>query len=226
MLQFRQVINPKEMEALYRLRYEVYCHEKQFLSADDYRDQRETDELDAYSAHFIATDPAISPDPLGCLRLILHNPHGFPCENHFSLTHQAKDPRRAVEISRLIVSPNARAIWRYMLIGLAKEFCLYSIDHGMTDAYAVLEKPLLMQLKRLGLPFEVVGEGTWYYNTYNMPTCLDVNAYAQTIATTAQGSRWFYDYLRAPRGDAAVAMMLERAQQMGIDTTQPSRKAS
>lgn len=226
MLQFRQVTNPREMDALYRLRYEVYCKEKQFLSADDYQESRETDEFDRYSAHFIAIDPEIGAEPLGCLRLILHNPHGFPCENHFALQHRAPDPRRAVEVSRLIVSPDARAIWRYMLIGLTKEFCLYALEHGMTHAYAVLERPLLSQFRRLGLPLETIGEGTWYYNTYNMPTYIDMQAYAHAIYSSTQGSRWFYDYMRAPRGDAAVAMMLERAQQMGVDTTHAPRKAS
>ena len=43
-----------EMDQLLRLRYQVYCQEKQWLPADDYPDGREIDEFDAYSFHFLA----------------------------------------------------------------------------------------------------------------------------------------------------------------------------
>jgi hypothetical protein len=47
--------------------------------------------------------------------------------------------------------------------------------------YAVLEKPLLYVLHRLGLPFRVVGTEAWYFNTLNYPVCADFIRYAQNM---------------------------------------------
>lgn len=48
--------DPQLLDQSYRLRYQVYCVERQFLPTSDYPDQREMDSFDADSIHVAAVD--------------------------------------------------------------------------------------------------------------------------------------------------------------------------
>ena len=44
-------------ESVYSLRYQVYCHEANFLNPEDYSDGLEHDEFDPVSEHYSVTNP-------------------------------------------------------------------------------------------------------------------------------------------------------------------------
>ena len=59
--------------AVRRLRYEVYCLERQFVDAALFkRSDRESDEYDPHAVHFAATTP--SGGVVATLRLVLDSP--------------------------------------------------------------------------------------------------------------------------------------------------------
>ena len=197
MLEFRQPKDEQEMEQIHKLRYSVYCVEKGFLSKEDYPGGREYDEYDQHSAHFLAVDTDDDGEILGTLRLILNSELGFPVEKLFSLKRPINDRARTVEMSRLIVAKQARNITLQILMGLSREVYWYAREHEVEDCYAVLEDPLLRLLKRVGLPFRVIGEEKWYMGAYTTPTFLSVS---EAIAVLPKNNALFYEYLMEPRG--------------------------
>lgn len=200
MLEFRRAKTPQEMEQIQRLRFRVYCLEKQFLPVDDYKDGIESDEFDPYSVHFLAVESENHGEILGTMRLILDSENGFPVEKHFKLSRPVKDRSGTVELSRLIVAREAQNLSALILMGLFREVYLYSKEHEIDDCYAVLEESLLRLLTRFGLPFEEVGEKSWYYNTLNSPVFLSVS---NADLVLERNNALFYAYLQEPKGVAS-----------------------
>ena len=195
MLQFKRASDPEELEAIYRLRYEVYCLEKAYLPANQFKDGLEKDELDDHSVSFLSMDTDDGRELLGCFRLILPSDHGFPCEHHFVLTERTPDPENTVEMSRLIVASKARKMWRYVLMGLSKEIYLFNRENHINYNYAVMDRPLISALQRLGLPFLIAGESALYMGQ-TTPTILCMKTLEEVLPHT---NLWFYDYLQASR---------------------------
>lgn len=184
-----------DLNDAYQLRYHVYCHERQLLTADDYPDGYEQDEYDPHSVHLLARH--VETNALaGYCRLILHNSHGFPCEDHFTLTQYTPCPEKTFEISRLIIAPNFRTAWRDIIVGLTREIYIYGLQQEMQFVYAAMETPLIHMINRLGYLFTEIGEETWYYNTPNYPVGMDFRDFVNRILN-AQEHEWYYDYLRS-----------------------------
>ena len=195
LFRFQQATTADEMDFLYRFRYQAYCLEKSFLPAEDYPTGRESDEYDPCSAHFYACDEDKPYEIAGYFRLILFNERGFPCENHFDLHKRSPEPQRTVELSRLIVAPEYREHWRVILMGMVREMYLFSLHHTVTQCYAVLEKPLMLLLRRIGIRFEIIGEDRWYFNTPNSPALLDAAQFTQDLLS---GAKRFSDFVEVP----------------------------
>lgn len=98
----------------YRLRYQVFCLERGFLSSDDYPDHMESDGYDAHSLHFLASH--LHGEPAGTARLVTNGPLGLPMAHHCALDPayrflgDANHPLGShfAEISRLAVSRGFR----------------------------------------------------------------------------------------------------------------------
>src|SRR4030095_4090077 len=98
------------LAAVQKLRYEVYCLERQFVDAALFKEGQESDEYDPHAVHFAATTP--SGGVVATLRLVLDSPRGFPLEGHADglLDQRAEVERaRTGEISRLIVAADYRS---------------------------------------------------------------------------------------------------------------------
>lgn len=107
---FSCVGSTHELDAAYRIRYQVYCLERGLLNKDDYPDGLERDEYDAVSLHFLATHR--SGEPAGTARLVTHSPLGFPLMRHCRFAgdyEYLNDPgypghAHGVEVSRMAIS--------------------------------------------------------------------------------------------------------------------------
>jgi N-acyl amino acid synthase of PEP-CTERM/exosortase system len=103
-----RVINrePHLLEAAYRLRYQVYCVERGFLSAGDYPDGLEIDEFDAQSVQVGAVNAAGL--LAGTARIVDRDLDDLPLFRHCTMFPHEREIQRAehrwVEISRLAVS--------------------------------------------------------------------------------------------------------------------------
>jgi N-acyl amino acid synthase of PEP-CTERM/exosortase system len=153
----------------FRLRYEVYCLERQFLEASDYPLGLEFDKFDRRSVHVGAVDRmgALA----GTARLVLPMHGTLP-----TLDHCALEPltgplwtarRRWVEVSRLSVS---RTYGRResgtdlafgdrgdVLITVSKAVYLASKRLGATHWLVSIERSLARLLTRCGFPFRQLG---------------------------------------------------------------------
>ena len=99
----------KELDEIYALRYQIYCLEREFLSALDYPDGLEYDDDDARSAHFAARNS--NGEAVGTARLVLSSAgKHFPFEQHCPAFPDFEFPpaELAVEVSRLAVSKTYR----------------------------------------------------------------------------------------------------------------------
>jgi N-acyl amino acid synthase of PEP-CTERM/exosortase system len=99
---------PALREAVYRLRYQVYCLETGYESLEKYPEGMEHDEFDNCSAHYLIRHK-ITGLFAGTTRLILNGPeHVFPIERYSHLDRPdllAKVPREHIaEVSRFCVS--------------------------------------------------------------------------------------------------------------------------
>ena len=148
-------------DAIHRLRYQVYCLERQFLDLTAYPDRREVDEYDAHAVHFAATDR--DGELVATARLVLDSPLGFPLEKRATelFPEFSRLPRaRTAEVSRLIVAPSHRGrviIEPELLLGLFKELYEESRRLGLAGLLAAMEAGLWRLLRRLGIAFRAIG---------------------------------------------------------------------
>jgi N-acyl amino acid synthase of PEP-CTERM/exosortase system len=101
---------PALLEESYRLRYQVYCLERNFLHAEDYPDQREVDEFDRDSVHVGVVED--SGDLVGTARLVKPSGAGLPLLRHCTLypdvTTLDDCSHTVVEVSRVSISRHYR----------------------------------------------------------------------------------------------------------------------
>lgn len=103
---------PEDIDAIYRLRYDIYCHEMGSLYAEDYPNKKETDWYDQYSTYIVAK---VGSDVIGALRLIKNTPRGHLMEQEFPLPDWI-DSDKAVEHSRGVMRKDYRGKGIFRLI--------------------------------------------------------------------------------------------------------------
>jgi N-acyl amino acid synthase of PEP-CTERM/exosortase system len=161
------------LTGIQRLRYDVYCLERQFLDAQTFSDKREYDAYDDSAVHCVAMDA--EGEILGALRLVLDSSLGFPVEAHAVGLQDALHgiPRaRTAEISRLVVARQPRPLRRrradgsypLVLLELFRQMNLESARLGLEYWLAAMEPTLHRMLRRvLGFEFVQIGGPMDYY---------------------------------------------------------------
>jgi N-acyl amino acid synthase of PEP-CTERM/exosortase system len=109
MFHVKRVQKQSEIERLYALRYQVYCHERMFLDPRDYPNGLEHDEYDASAIHIGAYGPENT--LYGSLRLVRSTEMHFPIFDHCDVQELPKDATSLefFEISRLLISKRKRS---------------------------------------------------------------------------------------------------------------------
>jgi N-acyl amino acid synthase of PEP-CTERM/exosortase system len=190
---FLRVVDNKELlQEIFKLRYEIYCHEADFLDDTKYPDGIENDIYDEHSIHFAALDKMNQ--VVGTLRLIFDSEHGFPLEQHCPNYDKSKItfPRsQLAEISRLAVSKSWRrrkndglyGMTSYhsspdneipehiaqkrkrpiIVFGLYKQLYIESKRRGITHWYAAMEQKLNNSLSKFEFEFDPIGPEHDYY---------------------------------------------------------------
>jgi N-acyl amino acid synthase of PEP-CTERM/exosortase system len=106
----RPAMNSTDLDAMYALRYQVYCVERGFLDPADYPDQRERDSYDSLSLHYGLY--SLNDELAGTMRLVRGRLPELPLADHCALFPEAEAvlaPLPAIaEVSRLAVSRNYR----------------------------------------------------------------------------------------------------------------------
>ena len=196
------------LQKLFRLRYDIYCLEKRFLSAEEFPEKLETDSFDAVSTHIAACTS--NNEIVGSLRLVQPNTkQNFPFEQTCALFHSVTlpPPQESGEISRFIVNKTYRqnktnflqasepvvqldAIGEplvknvitsaELVLGMYRELYRHSCVTGIRYWYAAMERSLATLLRRTGFNFEPIGPVTDYYGPV-IPFLVDLNILRKTL---------------------------------------------
>lgn len=181
---------PELREKAYRLRFQVYCREKQFETPEEHPCELEQDLYDSRALHSLVVDRT-SGAATGTVRLILPDPE-TPCDS-FPIQHVCRHPlpslssgSKAAEISRFAISKKIRRMAEQSLVPvpasaddnpvatakamkcsltllLMHEIVRMSRENGVTDWFAVMEPALLRLLSRFGIHFNPVGPQVEYH---------------------------------------------------------------
>ncbi|MDP2787174.1 MAG: PEP-CTERM/exosortase system-associated acyltransferase [Pseudomonadota bacterium] len=207
-----------ELNETYKLRYQVYCLERSFLSPDEHPAGSESDTYDAHAEHFSAYDR--HGEIAGSVRLVRRSPElGYPFQEHCPVFSDAWLPpdEAAQEISRLVVSKQYRrrqgdnwlgipdenplelpediAAKRgghpIIVLGLYREIYRYSKRNGIRYWYAAMERSLARLLSRYGFDFKPIGPKIDYYGpvTIYLASLADLEASVSNVSP--QLYEWF-----------------------------------
>ena len=152
------VNNPRSLREVFRLRYQVYCLERRFLSG---RDGLETDSFDAVSRHILLRHRA-SGRPIGTVRLVIPHLNGpgaqLPMEQLINPPRLQALPRsRIAEVSRFALSKELRAAsasWGSLArLALIRGIVQISGCMRLTHWCALMEPKLLRLLGTSGIHF-------------------------------------------------------------------------
>jgi phenylacetate-CoA ligase len=182
---------PALLEKSYHLRYQVYCLERKFLSAEDYPQEVESDEFDRHSIHVGAVDTR--GELAGTARIVRVSEIGLPLFRHCTrFVHEAEfqaADTHIVEVGRLIVSrtyrrrvgddpygvnhaskdtsanrgEDRRRGREDVLQTLMKAVYQVTKRIGATHWLAAMEAPLERLLVQYGLPFRLIGPESDYF---------------------------------------------------------------
>lgn len=187
------------MEDAFRLRYQVYCREKNFLPLTDYPDGVEVDEFDEQATHLLVRGADAS--LIGYMRIIDGSgSSGFPMFAHGMSIHDdfpMPADREAIEISRMIVrsdfrhetrrtdegfvhspglpSPNARNASDLVQLKLLRLTYHHALRNDASWVYAAMEPTLHRKFRMMGMPFGPVGPAADYFG--------EVKPYAMNLRT-------------------------------------------
>lgn len=199
-----------ELEAAYRLRFEVYCVDCGFLDAAQYPQPRETDIYDAESTHAFAYNR--DNELVGYVRLV-----HFSAERRFPWQLHCRELRAGVElpagelcaeVSRLMVrrdyrrrktdlvagvdtaitglgSDDVGARRRHspqIMLSMYRRLYQHSRQAGIRYWYAAMERPLARALHVMGFHFDQIGAEADYFGPV-APYLADLHAIEQTLAS-------------------------------------------
>jgi len=188
---FKKVDSPELLQESFKLRFQVYCKECNFIKEEEYPQHFENDGFDEDSLHFVALDSIDT--VVGAVRLILPRVTKFPIEDHcphLEIDKNNFDRSKAAEVSRLVISKLLRrrsgdglyyeqkiadkpsrddqeGIFfrriRPMAFGLYREMYHESKRRDIRYWFALMEKKLWLLLKLHGFIFKPIGEEVDFY---------------------------------------------------------------
>jgi len=190
-------------DEVFRLRYQVYCVENPFEDATDNPDGLEHDPYDERGVHCLLRHKR-SQAWAGAVRLILPNmsePTQSYALQEVCQDPMISDPQRfpiakMAEVSRFCISKDFRkrqGDWLYpqsnepgdgqderrvvpnMTLGLIEGLVSMSLDNGIFYWCAVMERPLLRLLSRLGIHFDNIGPLVNYHGR-RQPCIIELRA--------------------------------------------------
>jgi N-acyl-L-homoserine lactone synthetase len=167
----------EEIEAIYRLRYEVAVEEGWARSAE-MPGGLERDSYDDDALHIAAW----SNDELAAVQRLVFPAEGrlLPTEEAFDLTVEPKGS--VLDVGRTTVAPAHRGDSTHLLLmTLQSRSWLEWRSRGFHTCLAVQTEPILRMYREMGVVFEVLAPAREYWNERRFPIRLDVAASADRL---------------------------------------------
>lgn len=167
------------LEDAYRLRYEIYCLEKKYLDKELFPERMESDIYDGMAIHFIMRD-RLTNLIVGYVRLINGENFILPLEKEFESVDLKIIGNRSklCEVSRLVIREDYRKnklgshVVLYGLLATMLDYCLVNKIDYLT---AAIDDTVLIILKKIGVPFTLVGESREYVGSSSTYTLIDIS---------------------------------------------------
>ncbi|MES2888803.1 MAG: PEP-CTERM/exosortase system-associated acyltransferase [Pseudomonadota bacterium] len=215
------------LEQIFKLRYEVYCLERQFLDAHVYPEALEMDAFDHASTHFAGFTQ--EDDLVATVRLVKPPAsQGFPFQHTCGLFDGVQLPpaEQSSEISRLIVRKSFRQNRAgsasasssaapaagasdprspELLLGMYRAMYRHSRATGVRYWYAAMERSLACLLRRAGFAFTPIGPTTDYYGPVT-PFLVDLDELNRTLE---RQNPLLWAWFNQP--EASVARVVQRS---------------
>lgn len=204
------------MEDIFRLRYKVYCEEKEFLPRDDYHDGMEYDEFDEHAVHLVVHGDGSM--PVGYMRILDGSgPSGYPLFSHgLTVGSDFTVPPEggAIEISRMIVRSDYRHEFRPVTDGFSAADSLpdpkarnasdlvqfkllrmtyhHTLRNDLRWVYAAMEPTLHRKFRMMGIPFHPIGPTGSYFGEVR-PYAMDIRELESTLSSKFRDTWLFFD---------------------------------
>jgi N-acyl amino acid synthase of PEP-CTERM/exosortase system len=220
----------EQKQAVYRVRYNVYCEEFGYEDAEAFKDGFETDAFDEQSIHCLVTHKPTG-TPAGCVRLVTVDADTkMPMEQHCAdaldaefFRHMKNRRGYMAEISRLAVDGQfrrrrgeqesrfgntstlhfaAREQRTFSLIAVSLFLAASAVADLLrrTDCFAIMEPFLPVILKRTGVSVQRIGSDFDYKGT-RAPYYLNID---EAVRSAPDELRLCYEVVRAQFAEVLV----------------------
>lgn len=148
---------PETRRQHFRLRYLVFCQERNFEPPEAFPNGLETDEHDRHALHFLIRQRRPHAPWFGAFRLLLPSGRPRPIEAMCSLAEDVPHERRG-EVSRLIVRHSAPRHSQTALFRLCRAAHQAATEHALDQLLFLVRPGLRRMLNHRGLPLKRFGE--------------------------------------------------------------------
>lgn len=157
-----------DLEAVFRLRYRVYCEYLRSLNPNEYPEGMETDSFDEHAIHFGAFE---GNRIVGYVRFVKDSPRGFLLDGHVDLPDTI--PRfTTLEGSRLIGHKRYGVDVPTLLLAFAHDYTKHA---GYTHWLAMWNRKLMLKhVRRYDEKWQALGAPIEYHNTISVPYVLSL----------------------------------------------------
>ncbi len=161
-----------ELEKCFRLRYDVYCNQKKWLSPSDYPNGMETDEYDKYSLHILVMNEKM--EAIGTTRFIKGNEcEKLPYRMHPGMKGVDYNGKNQAEVSRLLINTKTQRL--QALKGMLRMNYQACVADGIENWVFVLEASLLRLLSNsFKFICRPLGRPANYYGGITMAAYCDI----------------------------------------------------
>jgi N-acyl-L-homoserine lactone synthetase len=184
------VQNETDLIEVYKLRYRIYCKEKKWIKQYDSDRDNESDLFDNYSVHFGMYNPASI--LVGTIRLIINPISNLPIFPIIKDTPYSMSPEPAIEVSRLAVSPENRAI--IVFAGLLRVVYDYSVKSNLDIWYFQIDSSLFNKLSIFHFPHRILNKSYFYMGSDVVAGSLSLQDWQTNLHLNNNSLfRWFHN---------------------------------
>jgi N-acyl-L-homoserine lactone synthetase len=170
---FKTVTTDQELKNCFRLRYQVYCNEKQWLSPAQFPDGLESDEYDSKAVHVIAMDEDFK--LVGMMRILRDKDfEKLPYEHHPGMKGKKLNAPNVAEISRFIVTAKTNGL--LVSRGIIRHVYQTSRKLGIDNWIFVCEPSLIRFLAKFKLYLDPICQPSKYYGGFTLAGRCDIGS--------------------------------------------------
>lgn len=170
-LYFKSVETEMELKKCMKLRYQVYCEEKKWLSPTSFPEGYESDEYDKDAIHLMCMNSDF--ELVATMRLLpKNNFNQLPYTKHPGLWEKYKDIPNAVELSRFVIRSDKNRV--QIAKGLFRAVYQQAKFRELLNWIFISEPSMIRYLLRFGYAFDPIGVPAKHFGGFIMPALCNI----------------------------------------------------